>query len=302
MNIGIIGAGYMGSMHAHIIKSLSCGNLAGITAKTAERALQISGKLRIRHYANQLDLLNDKNIDVVDICTPTDTHAKLACAAMKAGKHVIIEFPACYDQQELDELVAVSRATGRICAVAYYARFQSQCKYFFELAGSDKVGKTNSLFVSRRSSSIFASDDIVNNLMSQDIDCMVRLLGKPESFVCANDRQNACTLLFRYPDCIATIEGSTSMPKAYPFTTRHIVTGDKGSLELDWSFVNSPEYAMQYTTDTGTENLATADYDPYRFELEQIITGIARNDAATFDIESVYDAAILSFECRAKMQ
>lgn len=302
MNIGIIGAGFMGFMHARIIKELACANLVGIAGKTAERARLLSGELGIPHYASPEELMNDRDIDVVDICAPTGAHAELACAAMTAGKHVIVEFPACRDRKELDELVSVSRATGRICAVAYYARFQSQYKYFFELAASDKIGKISSLFISRKSSSVFAGDDIVNDLLSQDIDCMVRLLGKSESFACANDRQNACTLLFRYPDCVATIEGATNMPKAYPFTTRHIVTGEKGSLELEWSFVDSPVYSLKYTTDKGTENIAAADYDPYRFELEQILTGIAHNDTTEFDIASVYDAAALAFECRAKMQ
>ncbi len=298
MNIGIIGAGYMGSMHANIIKGLTCGTLVGIAAKTPGRSGEVAERLGIRRYSSYRELIDDPGVDVVDICTPTGTHAEIACESLAAGKHVIVEFPICSTSRELARMRRASGRAGRVCAAAYYSRFQSQYKYVFDFARSGRLGKITGLYISRRSSPAFASGDIVNNLISQDIDLMVTLLGKPRRHTGARVGEDACSLVFQYDGAVAVIEGATNMPQDFPFTTRHRLTGEDGCIELDWRFTDRPESRILLTSKGGTETLVASDYDPYAFELERIISGIGKGDTAEFDIDSVYESARLSFECR----
>jgi len=302
MNIGIIGAGYMGSMYARIAKEMPGTTLIGVTAKGSDRARKLAQELGVREYGDYRELIRDPMIDVVSVCTPTDTHAKIACEALDAGKHAIVEFPLCSDERELREIRDASVRTKRICAVAYFARYQGQYARVFDLARSGTLGTISNAFISRRSSSVFESDDIVNNLISQDIDWVVRLLGEPESVSCANDGQRYAAFTFTYKDKVAIIEGSTNMPKGYPFSTRHLVAGDRGSVELSWRFSDRPDFRMELATDGTIGPLECEDYDPYRRELETILDAICSGDASGHDVHSVYDAARLSFECRRMMR
>jgi predicted dehydrogenase len=302
MNISIIGAGYMGSMHARIISELPNVTLFGITAKTTTKAPSLASELKTKSLTSIKELLEIENTDIIDICTPTETHAQIACQCMEAGKHVIIEYPICSTAKELNELRKVSHRTNRICAAAYYSRFQSQYKYFYEISSSDKIGKIRSISITRKSSSVFSSKDILNNLMAQDIDFVVRLLGLPNTIKCINNNQSDCVLVFKYKSAIVTITGSTNMHNNYPFTTRHTISGINGSLILDWSFIDSPISQMVYSNDKGQSILYKDDYDPYRHELEHIINGIANNNTSDFDIDSLYKSALLTFKCRHKMK
>lgn len=302
MNIGVIGAGFMGSMHARIVKGLTGTTLAGIASKGGTSAQRLAAELDVRAYGSWRELLDDPAIDAVCVCTPTDSHADIACAAMAAGKHAIVEFPVCSKLDELERMIEASGRAKRICAVAYTARYQSQFSYVFELARSGQLGSVSSAYVSRRSSSVFASDDIVNNMVSQDIDWMVRLFGKPESVSCANVAQSHVAFSFNYPGKVIVIEGATNMPQGYPFTTRHLVVGDSGSVELSWRFTDHPEYTMEYATEGTLERVECADFDPYRRELELIVKAIGNGDAGDCDAKSAYDGAALSFKCREMMR
>ncbi len=302
MNIGIIGAGFMGSVHARAINGLFAGSLAGIAAKTSTRAASLAAELHTECFDSVGDLIRESDIDIIDICAPTSAHARLACECMEAGKHVIVEYPLCETREELDRLLRVSKETGRVCAGAYYSRFQSQYKYFFELSKTGKIGSIRTLNVSRRSAPVFSSGDIVNDLMAQDIDFAVRLLGTPNSLSCANRGEEHCVLVFAYDSAIVTIEGSTDMHDGYPFTTRHFAAGTTGSLVLDWSFVDRPKSRFLYADKDGESELTKDDYDPYVFELERIVKGIASKRTEEFDIASLYESAALTFACRERMR
>jgi len=298
LNIGIVGSGFMGSMHANLYKKIKCAHNQGITNKSSTNAKKIADDLSIQCYQDYKKMLNDSAIDIVDICTPTDSHTLIAIESMKMNKHVILEFPAVSSLSELEELRKVSRETGKICALAYYSRFQSQYKYIFDAAISGSLGKINGLSISRKSSPVFYSDDIVNNLISQDIDFMVRLLGKPNKIHASNIKQKCAVFIFEY-DCLsAVISGAVNMHKNFPFSTHHHVSGKKGSLDLSWKFTDHPEYTMTQTSENGSSNINNQDYDPYHKELEVIVEGIINNQTSAFDIESAAMGITLSLECR----
>jgi myo-inositol 2-dehydrogenase/D-chiro-inositol 1-dehydrogenase len=62
-------------------------------------------------------------VDVVDVCTPTDTHAPLGVAALQAGTPVICEKPLARTLSQADEMIAASRASGAALHVAQVVRF-----------------------------------------------------------------------------------------------------------------------------------------------------------------------------------
>jgi predicted dehydrogenase len=81
----------------------------------------VASKYGVRPYESFSQIIDDKDVDVVDICTPTYTHRKLAVEAMEAGKHVIVEKPMALNLEEADDMISTSRrdrseADGGPCA------------------------------------------------------------------------------------------------------------------------------------------------------------------------------------------
>jgi len=64
------------------------------------------------YYDNYYDLLENKDLDAVAICTPHNTHAEIAIAACKAGKHVLLEKPMCQSVKEGEEIIKAAKEAG----------------------------------------------------------------------------------------------------------------------------------------------------------------------------------------------
>ena len=65
-------------------------------------------------YPTLDDVLADPTVDIVLVATPNHLHAEIAIKAMRAGKHVICEKPVCPTSAELEQVLAVSKETGKV--------------------------------------------------------------------------------------------------------------------------------------------------------------------------------------------
>ena len=102
LNVGIIGAGFMSKAHSMAYASMPMffwpapaipvrAILADVSEKTAAEAAARFGYER--STGDWRTIIEDPTIDVVDIATPNDSHAEIAIAAAKAGKHILCEKP-----------------------------------------------------------------------------------------------------------------------------------------------------------------------------------------------------------------
>ena len=91
LNIGLIGAGRIGQLHArNIVQHVNHATLTSITDVSAEAANALASDLGISNVAgSHVALLTDSSIDAVLICSSTDTHAQFIIDAARAGKHII---------------------------------------------------------------------------------------------------------------------------------------------------------------------------------------------------------------------
>ncbi len=85
-----------------------------------QRGKQIARQFGVPHvYESLPDLLEAEQPDLVDICTPPQTHAKVAVTALRAGAHVLIEKPMAVSREECDAIIAASKRAGRQVCVAH---------------------------------------------------------------------------------------------------------------------------------------------------------------------------------------
>jgi predicted dehydrogenase len=92
----------------------------------------------IKRYPRLEDLLADPTIDLVDICNPTHRHAETALAALKAGKHVLVEKAIALDPRDADRLVRAAAKARRLLMVAHVLPFFPE----FAFAAEAVLGRT----------------------------------------------------------------------------------------------------------------------------------------------------------------
>src|SRR5690554_980048 len=95
ISIILVGGGFMGSMHAQSYRQIPGAEVVAVVCLYGEQTKKKMKTLGwdVPVYAKLSDALNEVPSAVVDICTPTDTHAALAIEAMRAGKAVFCEKP-----------------------------------------------------------------------------------------------------------------------------------------------------------------------------------------------------------------
>jgi predicted dehydrogenase len=121
LGIGMVGYAFMGAIHSQAWRtagrffdlplapamSVLCGRDAGAVTAAAARMGWTSTETDWKQLVSRAD------VDLVDVCTPGDTHAEIAIAALQAGKHVLCEKPLANSVAEAEGMVAAADAAAR---------------------------------------------------------------------------------------------------------------------------------------------------------------------------------------------
>src|SRR5262245_79266 len=119
LNVGLIGYGFMGRAHSNAYAKVNHffdlpfrPVLKALCARNADRARQFQDKWGYESVETDWrKLVERKDIDIIDICTPNNTHAEIALAAAQAGKKILCEKPLSMDGPEGKKMVeAVEKA------------------------------------------------------------------------------------------------------------------------------------------------------------------------------------------------
>lgn len=123
LRVGIIGAGFIGTVHARAVRA-SGARLVGVAESTPERSQAAADRLDAEKvWASAEELIEAYDVDVIHICTPNATHAALAEAALRAGKHVVCEKPLATGLADATRLTELATGTGLVATVPFVYRF-----------------------------------------------------------------------------------------------------------------------------------------------------------------------------------
>ncbi|MFC4302576.1 Gfo/Idh/MocA family protein [Cohnella boryungensis] len=141
IRIGVIGTGSISEMHLNAYKKNPAVSLAAICDVNGARALQVAEKYGAdKSYTDYRELLASSDIDAVSICTWNNTHAEISIAALKAGKHVLVEKPLCRTVEEALEIERTVRETGKLLQVGYVRRYDPNVRMLREFVDQDEFG------------------------------------------------------------------------------------------------------------------------------------------------------------------
>lgn len=116
INVAVIGYGGMGGWHTDRIMGMDKFCLAGVWDINPERLCSAQAK-GIYTYDSFEAVLSDQSVELLVIATWNDVHKELCIAAMRAGKNVISEKPVTLSVADLDEMIDVSKETGKLFTV-----------------------------------------------------------------------------------------------------------------------------------------------------------------------------------------
>jgi predicted dehydrogenase len=122
MRIAIIGAGLQGNRRAQALIGLPDTELVIVTAKEHSSADPLARRMQCDAGAGWEDVVRRRDIDVVVVCTPPDSHAAITIAALDAGKHVLCEKPLARTIAEAETMVAAAREKGLVLKCGFNHR------------------------------------------------------------------------------------------------------------------------------------------------------------------------------------
>lgn len=155
VRIGLVGIGFMGMIHYLAAQKLRGAKVEAICsrekAKLAGDWRSIRGNFGppgtqmdlgdVNRYESFDALLADPDIDLIDVCNPTHLHPSFAIAALKAGKHVLVEKAIALTESDADAMVAAAKAAGKLLMVAHVLPFFPEFRYAAEAVRRGKFGK-----------------------------------------------------------------------------------------------------------------------------------------------------------------
>jgi len=146
----VVGAGAWGSLVADQIAATEGLELVGIADDSKERVSAEATRRNCRGYGCLRDVWEDPDVHAVVIAVPNHQHAQVACAALGAGKHVLLEKPMALTVTDADTIADAAERAGRVLMLDHVQRYYSLLVTLHGLVASGALGEIQGIAVSRR--------------------------------------------------------------------------------------------------------------------------------------------------------
>ena len=141
---GIIGCGGIATLkHLPSMRETGLVEIIGFCDLIESRAQDSKNKYGAdgaRVYTDYKDLLKDKEISVVYVCTANLTHSLITVDALRAGKHVMCEKPMAINAQDAKKMLDASKETGKVLTIGYQYRYGPEYLYVKNFAQNGGLG------------------------------------------------------------------------------------------------------------------------------------------------------------------
>jgi UDP-N-acetyl-2-amino-2-deoxyglucuronate dehydrogenase len=125
MGFGIVGTGMIAHFHARAIQAMTNGSVVACFNQNVEKAKAFAAEYGCTAYSTLDELLADRNVGIVTICTPSGAHRDPAISAANAGKHVVVEKPLEITLQRCDDIIQACEKNGvKLCTI-FPSRFSA---------------------------------------------------------------------------------------------------------------------------------------------------------------------------------
>lgn len=238
LNIGIVGAGGMGTVHYRNYKYIDDCRVVAIVGKSEQDRMR-AAEWKLPLYHSITEMAEAEAIDVVDICTPTFLHKAHVMESILLGKHTIVEKPIALNYEDAKAIFDLAERNKVLLFVAQVLQFTKEVQVLRELVESGEYGKPLDGYFERLSACpqwaqegwLFdkkKSGLIPFDLHIHDLDVIVSLFGRPKkvSYTCCGGSDKSYKEQYRiqYEFDSFNIVGEAAWFNAdIPFTARYRV-------------------------------------------------------------------------------
>lgn len=149
--IGIIGAGRIGRLHAENIVHMPQVRIKTISDIFIDNVKQWASEIGIENVVSDyMDILNDKEIDTIFVCSPTDTHVPIIKVAAQNGKHIFCEKPISFNIHETEKVLEVVKKAGVKFQVGFNRRFDRNFLKIHETVKNGVIGEPHIVKITSR--------------------------------------------------------------------------------------------------------------------------------------------------------
>ncbi|MFZ1473248.1 MAG: Gfo/Idh/MocA family oxidoreductase, partial [Anaerolineae bacterium] len=142
LNVGIIGAGRIGRVHAATLAyRIRAARILAVADVNLAAAQQVAAQFGIPMATDDpAALLNNKDIEAVLICSVTGTHAHFIEEAALAGKHIFCEKPIALDLAAIDQALAAAAKAGVKLQIGFNRRFDANFRRVRQAIMTGEIG------------------------------------------------------------------------------------------------------------------------------------------------------------------
>lgn len=311
VKVAVIGAGFMGGMHANAYGNMSADKvkLVAVCDRNRQQGETLAEMHNCQYFEDFDEMMEKVDLDVIDICLPTFLHEEYVIKAARRKKNIFCEKPITLDTGKLEHMLDEIRENGAKIFVGQVLRFWPEYRKAKELMDSGELGEIRYIFAARLSEHPKWSDWYrkpensgggLLDLHLHDIDYLCWVFGKVNA-VYATGKQSdfgswnyVSTILEFASGISATVQGVMEMEKGYPFTMELKIVGSEKTFEYGMKAGNNLEdigasKRNTYLYDDGrVKELSIDRSDAYGIELEHFIECVsAGKESDIIDTESV---------------
>ncbi|WP_345066928.1 Gfo/Idh/MocA family oxidoreductase [Leifsonia kafniensis] len=255
-SLALIGQGAMAEVHAEAWSELGLGSQIRYVC-TPRPGAPLTHAPNAQFVTDLDVVLNDPEVDILSVCSPTGTHAEIAIRALQAGKNVLLEKPIALTLADAARVASCAAVSPGTFMVAHVVRFFDGYASMRTRAEAGGLGTVHSVRAGRystpRQGTSWITDDSASggalvDFAIHDFDQLNLFLGTPLSVTAQpGDLPGSCDTTVTYTAGGRGIATTCNvMPVGYSFTSALEITGSHGTETFDYSeeSTDSP-YAAQ---------------------------------------------------------
>ncbi|GKV66232.1 MULTISPECIES: Gfo/Idh/MocA family protein [unclassified Sporosarcina] len=252
MNFAIVGCGFIAKKHALAIQNIKDAKLVAVCDRLPELMEPYVKEYGALPYTRLEELLQDESIDVINICTPSGTHAAIAELAAQHDKHIIVEKPIAMTLNETERIIEAAKQNDGKLAVVHPNRFRPVVMKLQEILEQQLLGTISHALcivnwnrgqdyydqASWRGTKEHDGGVLMNQAI-HNIDLLLSFMGTPIEVFSMEatrlrkiDAEDVSTGIIRFASgALATVQASTTV---YPKNYEESITifGEKGTVKI----------------------------------------------------------------------
>lgn len=193
IKVGVVGYGYWGPNLVRNFMAQDCSEVAVVSDLDAGRLARVSALYpTVRTTRNVKNLVNDPAIDAVIVATPVRTHFDIAMAALKAGKHVLVEKPIASTADQARQLIEEAARRELVLMVDHTFVYTGAVRKMHDLVRQPDFGQLHYYDSTRVNLGLFQYDvNVLWDLAVHDLSIMSYVLGADPLAVSATGQARA---------------------------------------------------------------------------------------------------------------